>query len=415
MKCSKCGMELSASSQSCSRCGEAVSKGFNYSNMEKELLHTVWEEETVPDFSGSSLLYRQNAFDNPKKEVMRVRHRNQMNQMNQLQYTQEDEETEEFKKQPLKLAVSLIASAAVFAGTAFFLQTLPSGYSYDQTETEYQNCLSMMVKEDYDQALKSADLLLQKESDSLEYLALKNTICEKSGDIKTQTKVLKQIIAADKDNYQAYEKLIGIYAAAENQEEIVKLADHAPNSAISAMLEEYLIETPYLELTPGLYDASQTLVITSEKGNSIYYTLDGTSPQEKGVLYTAPLSLEQDRFYSVRAVCKNESGAYGEEAAGEYQIGIDADRNSMVTAVSQPQVYPDSGTYSSQQSITIDVPIGYQAYYSWSVQTELTPENGTLYTGGITMPQGSSQLSVIVTDGNGNCSEVKQLNYTYQP
>lgn len=411
MKCSKCGKELSDSSQSCSRCGRAVSRDFNYSNMEKELLHTVWEEETVPDFSGSSLLYRQSAFGMQKKSEMRES--NHMNQMNQMNYA--EEEPEEFKKQPFKLAVSLIASAAVFAGAAFFLQTFPESYSYEETQAEYQNCLSMMAKEDYAQALKSADILLQKESDSLEYLALKNTICEKSGDSKTQEKVLQQIIAADKDNYQAYEKLLDIYVKAENQEEIVKLAEHAPNSVIAAMLEEYLIETPYLELTPGLYDASQTLAITSEKGNSIYYTLDGTSPQEKGILYTAPISLEQDRFYSVRAVCKNESGAYGDEAAGEYQIGINADRSFMVTAISQPQVYPDSGTYSSQQRITIDVPIGYQAYYSWSAGMELTPENGTLYTGGITMPEGSSQLSVIVTDGNGNCSEVKQVSYTYQP
>ncbi len=406
MRCSKCGKELSASGQTCSRCGGTVSKDFNYSNMERELLHAVWEEEAIPDISGSSILYQRNT-----AEIKRAGMK-EMNQMNQIIQTKEPEE---FKKQPLKLALALSAAAAVFAGAAFFLQTFSTDYTYEKTEAEYLNCLTMMVKEDYAEALKSADLLLQQESDSLEYLALKNTICEKNGDSKTQTEVLKKIIAADKDNYQAYEKLLEIYVAAEDQNGIVKLAENAPNSAIASMLEEYLIETPYLELTPGLYDASQTLSITSEKGTSIYYTLDGSSPQERGILYTAPISLEQDRFYSVRAVCKNENGVYGEEAAGEYQIGINADRSLMVTQIDQPAIYPDSGTYSTQQRITIDVPIGYQAYYSWSLGTQLTPENGTLYTGGITMPEGSSELSVIVTDGNGNCSTVKQIQYTYQP
>lgn len=404
MRCSKCGMELSSPGQTCSRCGKAASVDFNYSNMERELLHTVWEEEAIPDISGSSVLYQQNASRILKRAGM-----SEMNQMNQT------EETEEFKKQPVKLAVALAATAAVFAGAAFFLQTFPTGYSYERTEAEYQNCLAMMAKKDYPEALKSVELLLQQQSDSLEYLALKNTICEKNGDTKAQADVLKQIIAEDKDNYQAYEKLLALYVEAEDQEGIVKLAENAPNSTIASMIDEYLIETPYLELTPGLYDASQTLSITSEKGNSIYYTLDGSSPQERGSLYTAPISLEQDHFYSVRAVCKNESGAYGDEAAGEYQIGINADRSSMVTVIEQPAVYPDSGTYSTQQRITIDVPIGYQAYYSWSLGTELTPENGTLYTGGVTMPEGSSELAVIVTDGNGNCSEVKQVSYSYQP
>ena len=79
-----------------------------------------------------------------------------------------------------------------------------------------------------------------------------------------------------------------------------------------------------------------------------------------------------------------------------------------------PQVYPQSGTYTTQQQITIDVPIGCQAYYSWSLGTALTPQNGTLYTGGITMPKGSSVLSVILTYANGSSSDVTQVSYTYQ-
>ena len=49
-----------------------------------------------------------------------------------------------------------------------------------------------------------------------------------------------------------------------------------------------------------------------------------------------------------------------------------------------------------------------------SLGTALTPQNGTLYTGGITMPEGSSVLSVILTDANGSSSDVTQVSYTYQ-
>lgn len=440
MKCAKCGMELSPSAQRCSRCGEAVSPEFNYKNMERELLHTVWEEETINGISGSSMLYQQQEqpqalrkMDN-QKGMRTIKDQNAYDEMDEM----DDEYEEEPGKHPGKLAVSLLASAAVFAGLAFFLHNFSTDYEYEKTEAEYQNCLTLMAKEDYPGAMDSVDLLLGEESDSLAYLALKNTICEKSGDSKQQMETLKQIIRLDADNYQAYEKLLELYLAEEDQEGIEKLAADAPNSAIASMLSEYLVDTPYLVLTPGVYDASQTLEITSENGNSIYYTLDGSSPQEYGVLYSAPISLEQDYIYSVRAICKNERGAYGDEASGDYQIGINAvnrvtgpgtmsgaengsgtetvtGSDSAAVQLEQPQVYPQSGTYTSQQQITIDVPIGYQAYYSWSLGDALTSQNGTLYTGGITMPEGNSVLSVIVTDANGSSSAVKQVSYTYQP
>ena len=139
--------------------------------------------------------------------------------------------------------------------------------------------------------------------------------------------MLKKIIAADEDNYQAYEKLLELYLADEKQDEIKKLAENAPNAVIASMLKEYLVDAPYLELTPGVYDTVQELSITSEGEHSIYYTLDGTSPQENGTLYTNPILLEQDHFYTVKAVCKNERGTYGDEAFGEYQIGINAVRS----------------------------------------------------------------------------------------
>lgn len=438
MKCAKCGMELTSSARTCSRCGEAMEREFNFKNMEKELLNTVWEEETIQGISGKSMLYERKTDlqTTDPKNIANQKGAGMISRQNQFEEPDEMEETYDdtiVKKQPVKLTLAILTSAAIFGGLAFFLQNFSTDYVYEKKEEDYLNCLKMMADEDYPAALAHVDLLLKNESDSLAYLALKNAICEKTDDSKLQKETLKKIIRLDADNYQAYEKLLQIYLEDENQEGIEKLAKDAPNSAIASMLEEYLVDTPYLELTPGVYDASQTLVITSERANSIYYTLDGSSPEEKGVLYSAPIPLEQDYIYSVRAVCKNERGAYGDETSGDYQIGIDAvNRVSEMTdssaagapdgstessggQIAQPAVYPQSGTYTTQQQITIDVPIGYQAYYSWSSATALTGQNGTLYTGGITMPEGSSVLSVIVTDGNGNSSEVKQVSYTYQP
>lgn len=394
---------------------------FNYKNMEKELLHAVWEEETIRGIQGESILYQQAAA--MQKGMSTIKDQGNYEQDYEEDY---EEDEEPFQKQPGKLALALLASTAAFAGIAFFMQSFSTDYAYEKKEAEYQNCLVSMTKKEYPNALASVDLLLKEDTDNLAYLALKHTISEESGDLKTQRETLKKIISLDADNYQAYEKLLAIYLEKGNQKGIERLAQDAPNSAIAAMLSEYLVDAPYLVLTPGVYDAGQTLSITSERGNDIYYTLDGSSPEENGIRYASPITLEQGYIYSVRAVCKNERGAYGDEAVGDYQIGINAvnyiaetgitDNTGMDTGglSSAPEIYPQSGTYTSSQQITIDVPIGYQAYYSWSAGTALTPQNGTLYTGGITMPEGSSVLSVILADANGNCSEVKQVSYTYQ-
>ncbi|MCI8448523.1 MAG: zinc-ribbon domain-containing protein [Eubacterium sp.] len=394
MKCPKCGTDLPDSSQLCTKCGSEVSQNFNYSNMENELLNTVLEEEAINGMSEKSMLYQQQEPDDDDYE--------------------EEFYGKESKKQPGRLAAALLTSAAVFAGAVFFLRTFPTEITYKKIESEYQNCLKLMSQKDYEEAAKYVERLLDEDAENLEYLALKNTICEKTGSSKSQMKVLKKIIAADADNYAAYEQLLQLYLAKDNLNEIKKMSEDAPNAAIAAMLKAYLVDAPYLELTPGVYDTIQELVITSEGGHEIYYTLDGSSPKENGTLYTGPILLEQDHFYTVKAVCKNSRGSYGDESFGEYQIGINAVRPTPAE-IEQPAVYPDAGEYSTPQMINIDVPIGYQAYYSWSLGTELTPQNGTLFVGGISMPEGDSTLSVIVTDGNGNSSPVKQVAYSYQP
>lgn len=394
---------------------KSATADFNYHNMEKELLDTVMEEENMAGIPQGPMLYQEDDFD--------------------------EEPEGEPVKQWGKLAASIFVTVLVFAGIVYMLHRFPTEYSYGKLDVEYQNCLRLMADGDYEAAGKSVDLLLKQDESSLAYLALKNTICDKTDDKETQLVVLQQIIEKDQDNYQAYQQLLQLYLDQDAQPEIAELAENAPNSVIASMFKPYLIDAPYLELTPGNYDYSQVLVISAKSGYDIFFTIDGTPPTENGIPYTGPITLESGH-YTISAVCKNNKGVYSKEETGEYQIGADTaqgtiqglpaktDPNAQYgqteenpdgqpvqtgSSVEQPAVYPESGTYTTPQRIVIDVPIGYQAYYSWSSETALIPENGTTYQGGITMPEGSSVLSVIVIDGNGNSSSVKQVSYTYQP
>ncbi len=312
MKCPNCGVELADSSKKCSQCGTEVLNDFNYNNMEKELLNTVLEDENMISITPET------SSETPSETLSKTSSGQEDDSEKAL-----EEEPEEVKKQYGKLGVSLLAAAAVFAGLQFGIQSFSAEeYTYSEAESNYQNCLSAIAKEDYREALKSADLLLAKDEDNLEYLSLKNIICRSTKDNKAQTSVLKQIIAADPDNYPAYEQLLELYLEDSDQSKIAELAADAPNSVISSMIKESMVTAPYLELTPGVYNTGQLLEISSEQGHAIYYTLDGSSPKKKGIPYIEPIPLEQGQRYTVTAVCKNERGIYGDEVSGEYQIGI---------------------------------------------------------------------------------------------
>ena len=353
---------------------------FNFHNMEEELVHTVMEDEEFSSLSGGQVI-------EPSEDSVR-------------------------KKSPGKFAVALIVSAGILGGAVYGLHVMPTDYAYGQTEALYQECLGAIADSDWQTANALTDELLEQDKANLQYLALKNTILETMGDTDAQVDVLKKIIDADTDNNPAYVSLLQIYVNQNNQAGIVELADKAPNASLSKLLKEYLVDTPYFSIDPGVYTYSQELEILFPDDLNVYYTLDGTSPIERGRLYVDPIPLEEG-LITVNAVCCNENGIYGEVLSGEYQIGDVISQTG--TQLSEPKVYPIGGTYSSSQMITIDVPMGLKAYYSWEAGDALTTQNGTLYSGGITMPEGSSVLAVIIADEDGNTSAVKQIQYTYQP
>ena len=108
MKCANCGALLAPSDKICGRCKVAVSHEFNYTNMEKELLHTVWEEETINHISGGSMLYAQ---DRPQT-VTKTDDQKGMSTISKQDYEETDDRDEyeqEPKKQPGKLVAALVA------------------------------------------------------------------------------------------------------------------------------------------------------------------------------------------------------------------------------------------------------------------------------------------------------------------
>ena len=143
----------------------------------------------------------------------------------------------------------------------------------------------------------------------------------------------------------------------------------------------------------------------SEKGDAIYYTLDGSDPSETGIRYTKPITLEENnKTYTVKAVCKNSKGIYSSVTQQVYTISI--------PAPDAPSVTPDGGNFTTATTVRIRVPDGCSAYYTWDGST---PTAGSRrYTGPITVPEGNHVLSVVLIDREtGLRSEVYRGNFIY--
>ena len=100
----------------------------------------------------------------------------------------------------------------------------------------------------------------------------------------------------------------------------------------------------------------------------------------------------------------NDKGIYSEVVSQEYVIDIPAPDMPIVT--------PDGGDFGVETTITVTVPDGCSAYYTWDGSDPNI--YSTPYTGPITVLEGNNVLSVIIIDNNTQlCSDIYRGNFVF--
>ena len=214
----------------------------------------------------------------------------------------------------------------------------------------------------------------------------------------------QEVIRADRKNRQACKGLIAIYEKQNNTDAILSLSE-AVDDSLKDLFADYQVEGPQFSLKSGSFENAQILQMLSTKGYEIYYTVDGSDPKERGLRYTEPVKLdENNKTYTVKAVCKNEKGIYSEVTEASYKI--------LIPAPDEPIVSPDGGDFGMETSVTVTVPDGCSAYYTWDGSTPTAASH--LYTQPIKVPEGNNILSVVIIDHTTKlCSDVYRGNFIY--
>ncbi len=159
---------------------------------------------------------------------------------------------------------------------------------------------------------------------------------------------------------------------------------------------------PKFGIEPGTYSYSPmvTLSYHSEYDGDIYYTTDGTTPDEESRCYQSSFSVGEGMTV-VRAVFIRSDGMQSEEASGTYHVEFH---------------YPDepifsipSGTYVGGLSVTITSGEDCRIYYTTNGE-EPGPQS-RLYRGPVTIPPGLTVLQAVAIDEDGGSSGIVEAIY----
>ena len=164
--------------------------------------------------------------------------------------------------------------------------------------------------------------------------------------------------------------------------------------------ENVNIPRPTFNWPAGQYSFYISVEIFSETDGTIYYTLDGSTPDENAYVYTEPIHLNEGTTV-VRAFVMDSDGNSSDISSEVYELEFGAP--------DKPTIFPESGEYVGEHYIRILVPNDCIAYYT--LDGTLPNESSEIYTGEFLMPTGTTAVQVIVKDENGVTSEMSQVTY----
>ena len=287
-------------------------------------------------------------------------------------------------------------------------------YLYNSEEYQVSKAVQCVASEDYDRAIAHYNRALELDEDNIElHFSLAEVYFLKNNKIEYEY-LLREITrnenATTEQLDRAYGRLIAIYRARKDYLTINELILGSHNEELISMYQNYIANPPEFSVIEGDYTSIQPLKLTAMGTGSIYYTLDGSDPDENSALYTMPIILENGS-YVVKAVFINENGIVSEIVRKEYYIDYDV--------IPAPEISIVSGEYNLPQYIEVlNVDSEEEVFYTTDGTDPTYSSN--VYTGPIPMPLGAShyKFARIVEGVVGEVAERRyelRLNTEYTP
>ncbi len=299
----------------------------------------------------------------------------------------------------LAVAILLVVGLISYALYAYHIKTVD--YQIHRAETYAENGA-------YDQAIACLEAAYAAYPEEARILFLEADYYYLQEQDTAAISALMRMIGSDnsgryseEDVEEAYSKIITIYANQEAYGQINDLLRDCDNERIVSMFQSYLAMEPEFSYVEGSYAEVIPLKLSSNTSGTIYYTLDGTKPDENSPIYTAPLFLETGE-YTVSAFFVNDYGIRSDIVTKTYVINL--------AVPNAPEVELYSGEYTEATMIAVEEAEGCKTFYTTD-ESEPTADS-VPYTGPIPMPLGTTHFKFVNISGEGIASEVTTRTYT---
>lgn len=206
---------------------------------------------------------------------------------------------------------------------------------------------------------------------------------------------------SENDIFAAYDRLIAIYADEGDYSGINALLEDCDYPDVVMAYQNYTAMMPVFSSKPGEYAEALRLKINANTSGNIYYTLDGSVPNESSTRYDNPITLDHGEIL-VSAVFINQYGIVSDVATGLYVIS-----NNIPV---EPVVNVDSGEYHEPMLITATIPEGCTVYYT--TDRSRPTVDSVKYTDPIPMPVKYSNFNFIAITEDGLESDVVVRSYS---
>lgn len=380
MKCPHCGNEMIEGHLICEVCGEEIRI---VPDFEPEIENSI--TETL-----STLAAEQDGADDTERYQTEVK--------------QEEEQPEAGDAAPDSRRIWVIVSLVLFFIVALVTY---SAYAYHIQTAEYQidKAKEYAANESYAEAIACLEAAYEKDPSAAKPLFLEADYYYIQQDNASAIQVLYRIIENGSFPYEdveeAYNKIITIYANQEQYGRINDLLRDCPEDDIVNMFQSYLAMEPEFSYVEGDYAEVIPLKLSSNTSGTIYYTTDGTRPDQNSQIYTAPLFLEAGE-HTISAFFVNDFGIESEVVTKRYVINL--------SVPNAPEVELYSGEYTEPMMIVAEGIEGCKIYYTTD-ESEPTADS-VPYTGPIPMPLGRTLFKFVNISEEGVSSDVITRTYT---
>lgn len=230
------------------------------------------------------------------------------------------------KNNYLKIFFYSFGSAFVLLGLLALVLYLNGQDSriFDFSQQYYEEARQYILAEDYDRAEEKLRQCIDRDSSNADAINLLIDLYEKEGRQDEAISLLVDSLGASAKNAKNdtfYRKLIQLYTAQNRIQEAIDLvnsADSYVKSRISSYRPSSIMATP----SAGIYDREVAVTFKVKDNATIYYTIDGSTPNKSSSIYdanTENIMLRKGNVL-VRAIAIDNNNMISDEYRAQFRI-----------------------------------------------------------------------------------------------